>query len=68
MEYERFETAHLEGVVALCDVLGWPSYADPSVAEEAFSAPGAVTCVALDGGEVIGLVHLLTNGVVHAQL
>jgi ribosomal protein S18 acetylase RimI-like enzyme len=41
---------------------------DPSTASAAFSAPGAVTWVAMRGGEVIGLAHLLNNGIVHAHL
>ncbi len=68
IEYEAFSPSHLVGAVALCERLGWPSYADPSIARAAFSAPGTVTWVALCKGEVVGLVHLLSNGVVHAHL
>ena len=48
--------------------LGWPSYADPEVALEAFLAPGSVTWVAAHGEQVVGLAHLLTNRAVHAHL
>jgi len=48
--------------------LGWPSYSDPEVALAAFSAPGSVTWVAVHRDQVVGLAHLLTNGVVHAHL
>jgi len=68
IEYEAFGPSHLVGAVALCERLGWPSYADAAVACTAFSAPGTVTWVALCKGEVVGLVHLLSNGVVHAHL
>jgi ribosomal protein S18 acetylase RimI-like enzyme len=69
IEYEVFEpSSHLAGAVALCEKLGWPSYADPPVARVAFTAPGVTTCVATCSGELVGLVHLLSNGVVHAHL
>lgn len=68
VEYEPFEPAHLEGCVACARALDWPSYADPSAALAAFSAPGSITWVALHDGEVVGLAHLLTNGVVHSHL
>jgi ribosomal protein S18 acetylase RimI-like enzyme len=67
-EYSRFESGHLDGVVSCARVLEWPSYAEPAVALAAFSAPGSVTWVATHEGEVIGLAHLLTNGVVHSHL
>jgi ribosomal protein S18 acetylase RimI-like enzyme len=68
IEYEAFNPSHLVGVVALCKELGWPSYSDPAIARIAFSAPGTVTWVASCKGEVVGLVHLLSNGVVHSHL
>jgi len=69
VEYEAFEpSSHLAGAVALCEALGWPSYADPSVARAAFSAPGTTTWVATWNGEIVGLVHLQSNGVIHAHL
>ncbi len=68
VEYESFGPLHLDGVVSLCRELDWPSYADRSIASAALSAPGAVTWVAVSAGEVIGLAHLLTNGLVHAHL
>ena len=68
IEYEAFDSSHLAGAVALCKVLGWPSYSDPATARIAFTAPGSVTWVASCEGEVVGLVHLLSNGVVHSHL
>lgn len=69
--YESFLEPHLEGVVALCRELSWPSYEDPATALAALSAPGAVTWVARRGGpvvEVVGLAHLLTDRHVQAHL
>jgi ribosomal protein S18 acetylase RimI-like enzyme len=66
--YEAFNPPHLVGVVSLCNELEWPSYSDPAVARIAFSAPGTVTWVASCNSEVVGLVHLLSNGVVHSHL
>lgn len=68
VDFEAFDPRHLEGCVACARDLDWPSYADPAVALAAFSAPGSVTWVALHDGKVVGLAHLLTNGVVHSHL
>ena len=68
VEYQPFEVLHLDGVVSLCEELGWPSYTDPSIALAALLAPGAVTWVAVCDSEVIGLAHLLTDGLVQAHL
>ena len=68
VEYEAFTPSRLDGAVALCRELGWPSYGDPATALAAFTAPGTVTWVASCKGEVVGLVHLLSNGVVHSHL
>ncbi len=68
VRYVPFEPSHVDGVVRLCRELDWPSYADPEIAGAALGAPGAVTWVALVEGEVVGLAHLLTNGLVHAHL
>ncbi|MEN8162242.1 MAG: GNAT family N-acetyltransferase [Myxococcota bacterium] len=67
-QYRRFDPAHLDGAVSVARALDWPSYAEPEAALAAFTAPGAVTWVATDEGNVIGLAHLLTNGVVHSHL
>jgi ribosomal protein S18 acetylase RimI-like enzyme len=68
IRYEPFAEAHLDGVVALCQELSWPSYADEAHALQAFSAPGAITWVAVCGTEIVGLAHLLTDGRVQAHL
>jgi ribosomal protein S18 acetylase RimI-like enzyme len=66
--YEPFAESHLDGVVALCRELSWPSYTDRSNALRALSAPGAVTWVAVNGTAVVGLAHLLTDGLIQAHL
>ncbi len=68
VSYVRFEPAHLDGAVSVARALEWPSYADPEATLAAFTAPGAITWVATGQGSVVGLAHLLTNGVVHAHL
>ena len=68
VEYVRFESGHLAGVVSCARVLDWPSYSDSATALAAFSAPGAITWVATHDREVIGLAHLLTDGVVQSHL
>ena len=66
--YEPFERSHLDRVLVLCDELSWPSYAEKSNALRAFSAPGAVTWVAVNGTAAVGLAHLLTDGLIQAHL
>ena len=68
VQYGPFQPEHLDGVVSCAEILGWPSYADPTATLAAFTAPGAVTWVASQDRRVIGLAHLLTNGVVHSHL
>ena len=68
VHYGRFEPEHLDGVVLCAQVLEWPSYADPTATLAAFTAPGAVSWVATQDRRVVGLAHLLTNGVVHSHL
>jgi ribosomal protein S18 acetylase RimI-like enzyme len=66
--YEPFAESHLDGALAFSRELSWPSYTDRSNALRAFSAPGAVTWVALNGTAVVGLAHLLTDGLIQAHL
>ena len=68
LEYGAFQEAHLESAVALCRSLSWESYVDPAIALRAFSAPGAITWTARDGAAVVGLAHLLTDGLIQAHL
>jgi len=68
INFEPFEPRHLESAAELATALGWPSYADPQASRAALSAPGSITWVAVLEQRVIGLVHMLSNGVVHAHL
>lgn len=61
-----FEARFAPGVAALCRVLGWPSYADPAIAERGCAAPGAVVFVAVADDAVIGFAQILTDGIVQA--
>jgi GNAT superfamily N-acetyltransferase len=65
----RYEPAHLEGVLALCEAEGWPSLpADPARAHAVFTAPGVTTVVALDGADVVGFAYLQSDGHIQAHL
>jgi len=67
--YEPFERSHLRGVLALCEALGWPSYsADPERTYRALSAPGATTVVAREDDAIVGLAHVLSDGIIQAHL
>jgi ribosomal protein S18 acetylase RimI-like enzyme len=66
--YEAFGEGHLDSALVLCRELSWPSYAERSNALRAFSAPGVVTWVAVSGTAVVGLAHLLTDGLIQAHL
>jgi ribosomal protein S18 acetylase RimI-like enzyme len=64
---EPFSQAHLDEVVALCAAEGWHSWTRENVSR-AFSAPGVLALVALEGNEVVGVAELLTDGEVMAYL
>ena len=66
--YEPFAKTYLDRVLVFCRELSWPSYTDGSNALRALSAPGAVTWVAVNGTHVVGLAHLLTDGLIQAHL
>jgi ribosomal protein S18 acetylase RimI-like enzyme len=67
--YEPFERSHLSGVVALCEALAWPSYAaDPELTHGALSSPGSTTFVAREGDRIVGLAHVLGDGLIQAHL
>lgn len=68
IRFVPFDSRHVASAAEFASALDWPSYADPAAIGAAFSAPGAITWIALRGEQVVGLAHLLTNGVVHAHL
>lgn len=68
IDFEPFEPLHVERAASFANALGWPSYADPEVTRAAFLAPGSITWVSMLDEQLIGLAHILSNGVVHAHL
>jgi ribosomal protein S18 acetylase RimI-like enzyme len=68
IRYEPFQEAHVGSVVELCRELSWKSYSDAPTSLRVLSAPGAVTWVAHHGETVVGLAHLLTDGLIQAHL
>jgi ribosomal protein S18 acetylase RimI-like enzyme len=68
--YAPFDAAHLDGVIALCEREGWPSYpADPPRAHRVMTAAGVTTVVAVAGdGRVVGFACLQSDGEIQAHL
>lgn len=63
-----FDVRFADGVAAVCRELGWPSYADPTVAGRGCAAPGVSTVVAVADDAVIGFAQILSDGVVQGYL
>jgi ribosomal protein S18 acetylase RimI-like enzyme len=64
-----FAPDDLDGVIALCEAEGWPSFPDdPARALRALTAPGVTTVVATAGATVIGFAQLLSDGEIQAHL
>lgn len=69
VEIEPYDSRHLTGIVELCEHEGWRSLpADLERAQRILTNPGVTTSVATDGGEVIGFIHLLSDGEVQAYV
>jgi predicted N-acetyltransferase YhbS len=69
VELVAFAQEHLPGVLKLYEAEGWPSFPqDPPRARQALTAPGVVSLVAVEDGEVVGLARLLTDGALEAYL
>ena len=67
--FVAFTEEHLSGVLRLCEAEGWPTLpADPARALRALTAPGVVTVVAIEDGEVVGFAQMLTDGEIQAYL
>jgi len=64
---ELFDARHLDGVVALCAAEGWTSWTHERAAR-ALAAPGTTALVAVEGGAVVGVAHLLSDGEINAYL
>ena len=69
MDYIDFTEEHLPDILRLCEAEGWPSFpADPARAARALTAPGVVSLVAVEDGEVVGFAQMLTDGEIQAYL
>jgi ribosomal protein S18 acetylase RimI-like enzyme len=69
LELAAFTEDHLPGVLRLCEAEGWHSFPqDPPLARRALAAPGVVSLVALEGGELVGFARLLGDGTLDAYL
>lgn len=69
LELLPFVAEHLSGVLELYEAEGWPSFPqDPALARRALTAPGVVSLVAVEEGEVVGVARLLTDGALEAYL
>jgi len=69
VEVRPYRAEDLDGVLALCRAEGWPSLpGDPARAGRILTNPGVTTCVAVDGGAVVGFAYLLSDGAVQAYL
>ncbi|GAA5148432.1 hypothetical protein GCM10023340_22200 [Nocardioides marinquilinus] len=68
MTIEPYLVEHADGIAALCDRLGWPTYADPDVARRGCAAPGVVVRVAVEDGRVVGFAQAMGDGVMQSFL
>jgi ribosomal protein S18 acetylase RimI-like enzyme len=65
----RFEPTDLAAVLRLCVAEAWPSFpSDPERALRVLTAPGVMTVVAVDDGELIGFAELFSDGELQAYL
>ncbi|MFC9694944.1 GNAT family N-acetyltransferase [Kribbella sp. NPDC056951] len=69
MNIQQYQRTHLDGIVALCEAEGWPSFgADLDRAHATLTAPGVTSVVALDGELLIGFAYLLSDGHIASYL
>lgn len=69
MDFELFESGHLDGVLEICASEGWKSYtSDPERTHRVLTAPGVTTIVAVNQGEVCGFAQLQSDGEIQAHL
>ncbi|MPZ98773.1 MAG: GNAT family N-acetyltransferase [Dehalococcoidia bacterium] len=63
VEYADFEASHADAIMRICRDEGWPSLStDRALTIRALTAPGVIAVVALEDGEVVGFVLVLSNG------
>jgi len=69
MRIVPYAPEHRPGTIALFASELWPSYTrEPRRTCEALRAPGVTTLVALEGGGVIGVVQVQSDGAIQAHL
>jgi ribosomal protein S18 acetylase RimI-like enzyme len=69
VKVEPFRSEYLDGILGLCALEGWTTLpTDRGLAEQVLSAPGVVTLVAVENGEVVGFAQALSDGGVQAYL
>lgn len=57
-----FAAEDADGVAALAQAEGWPTFADADRVRRLFVAPGVCGVVAIDGPETVGAAQVLTDG------
>ena len=68
-ELTSFTREHLDGALSLFAAEEWDTYtAESERTLRALAAPGATTLVAVDGGAVVGLIQLQSDGQIQAHL
>jgi ribosomal protein S18 acetylase RimI-like enzyme len=69
IEIASFKREHLDGVIRLFAADNWSTYvSDPERTYRAFTATGAISLVAIDGGEPVGVVQLQSDGAIQAHV
>ena len=59
----------LQSVIRLCELEGWESYCENVERTwRAFTAPGIITVVVVDGNETLGFASLMTDGEIQSYL
>lgn len=61
-EIRPFAEEYANGVVALAQAEGWPTFSDAERVNRLLTAPGVVGLVAVDNDKVVGAAQLLTDG------
>ncbi|MBM7784144.1 GNAT family N-acetyltransferase [Tenggerimyces flavus] len=62
VEIRPFGREYADGVVALAQAEGWPTFSDAERVTRLLTAPGVVGLVAVQNDKVVGAAQLLTDG------
>jgi ribosomal protein S18 acetylase RimI-like enzyme len=66
---EPFTQAHLDALIALVAAEGWNEYSDDlERTQQALTAPGVTTLVAIAGGQLLGVIQVQSDGVIQAHV